>query len=161
MVYLIRMTDSDYYKVGYTGGNLSERLAALQTAAPRKLIVIATIEDGTPADERQIQIQLAHCHTDGGDEWFELAEGQAQQLTKGWQHDVTVEWYGRYRETSQAGGIHASHVRQVRRGQQDATPGGIKDVFHAGWENAVHPGDQPVVFPVREEHNERIEADRE
>ena len=156
------MDRTDYYKIGYTGGEVFERLAALQTGNPQRLIVRSILETGTLADEQRIQTSLAHCRTDGGDEWFELTDDQVQQLTKGWSEpNEQPQWAGYYREASQAGGLHAADVRPVRRGQQDTTPARIKDVFHAGFKDGVSTGDQPIVIPLRKEYNQRIETDRE
>jgi hypothetical protein len=156
MVYLIHMSDTDFYKVGYTGGPVEERLATLQTGNPLHLTVLAVLGEGTLADEQQIHTRLSAYRTSGGDEWFKLTEDQAIQLTQEWSHcDVTPEWTGCYRAEGQAGRLHAYDVRPICRRQQDTVARRIQNVFHAGQEDAVHAGHQPVFFPVRQKHNQR------
>lgn len=77
MIYLINMLDTKYYKVGYTSKKTAaDRLAALQTGCPRKLILLAEGE-GSEKDEANIHLEIWRYRTDGGDEWFELPDDVA------------------------------------------------------------------------------------
>jgi hypothetical protein len=80
MIYLINMLDTKYYKVGYTSNATAvNRLAALQTGCPRRLILLAE-GDGNEKDEANIHLDIWRYHTDGGDEWFELPDNVANKL---------------------------------------------------------------------------------
>lgn len=80
MIYLINMLDTQYYKVGYTSKTTAaDRLAALQTGCPRKLILLAEGE-GSEKDEAIIHLEIWRYRTDGGDEWFELPDDVAKNI---------------------------------------------------------------------------------
>ncbi len=65
MVYFVKMTGTNFVKIGYTGGDITRRLTMLQTGCPRKLQVIATLE-GDEALEASYQLRYLIYKTDGG-----------------------------------------------------------------------------------------------
>lgn len=160
MVYILRQSDSDYYKIGYTDKDSADaRLASLQTGNPRRLIIVGIITDGTLEDEALLHCRLSGYRTDGGDEWFELPAEVAQKILEEGVSNGKAEWTGHYRAGCEAGGIYAADVRQVSGGQQDAVAARIQDVFHAGWKDAVPTSDQPIIFPIGTEYDKRCKTD--
>jgi len=85
VVYVIRMDGTDYYKIGYTSRDISDRLAELQTGNPRRLSVVSTIE-GDEAQEERLHRLFAHCQTEVRNEWFHLSGKQIEEITNGVQH---------------------------------------------------------------------------
>lgn len=59
-----------HVKIGYTAGDLATRITAIQTGAPEKLEVLASI-DGMFRTERKLHQRFARHHSHG--EWFHLA----------------------------------------------------------------------------------------
>ena len=111
MVYLIRMTGSDYYKIGYTSGDVAIRCAALQTGAPRLLEVVAVIPNGTEQDETRLHAQWIQYRTDGGEEWFAIPADRQADLARGFYERDDCH-------PSPVIGSSAFDVRPVRGGQQ-------------------------------------------
>ena len=107
------MSDTRYYKVGYTSNaTAASRLAALQTGCPRRLILLAEGE-GSEKDEAIIHLEIWKYHTDGGDEWFELPDDVADNLTA----KIGV-MNGNSKIQRSFSGSSPVDVRQVRGGQQ-------------------------------------------
>ena len=70
-IYFIRMTGTDYVKVGYSA-NVGARMSQLQTASPFPLSLISTQESSNMrADELAWHRKLAQYHVRG--EWFQLS----------------------------------------------------------------------------------------
>lgn len=70
-VYLIRMGDTSYHKVGISQLDISQRLAQLQTANPIELVLLAHYRQDDPLEvERSIHKALRPFHARG--EWFNL-----------------------------------------------------------------------------------------
>ena len=119
------MVGTNYYKIGYTSrGDMAGRLAELQTACPRRLEVVATIE-GTEATEAEMHLLYWQYRTDGGAEWFEIPPDKAKGFDNG-----NAE-QGQYRGA--VGGASAFDVRPLRRRQQYAVADPRKDVPGDGW----------------------------
>ena len=128
MLYFIRMLDTDYYKVGYTSkADAEKRLAALQTGCPRKLSVIA-IGDGNENDESVIHLSIWKYKTDGGDEWFELPEDEANIIIT----RLGEINHGNNQVQRSFSGASAFDVRSVCRGQQYKTTDRGEDVSIEG-----------------------------
>lgn len=72
-VYVIRMVGTDYYKIGYTESNVSNRLKQLQTGNPHKLELVTWFY-GTTADEGALHKDFAHKRAPAGNEWFALSK---------------------------------------------------------------------------------------
>lgn len=78
-VYLIRMGDTTYHKVGISQTDVRQRLAQLQTASPIDLILLAYYEQPDPLEvERAIHRALREYHARG--EWFNLPTSIALAL---------------------------------------------------------------------------------
>jgi hypothetical protein len=74
MIYIIRMLETDYYKIGFTNdADVSTRIKALQTGCPRKIVAVSIFEGGYEL-EGKIQGLLSKYRTDGGTEWFNIPE---------------------------------------------------------------------------------------
>lgn len=70
-IYYIACSETTRLKIGYTSGDVSKRLKALQTGSAGKLRLIA-MHPGTQANERNIHNEFAHKRIHG--EWFEMSE---------------------------------------------------------------------------------------
>jgi len=155
MVYILKMQDTDYYKIGFTDGDVESRIDSLQTGNPHKLILVAIFRDASQLIEQNIQGRLSGFRTDGGSEWFYLSDEIINDLISRYQGEVESEeqnWTGYYREGSSAGGVYAHDVRPIRRDEND-TSRRIKVLLHARWEDALHSSGQHIVIPVGKEHN--------
>ena len=83
MIYIIRMADTDYYKIGFTNHETpKQRLDQLQTACPRKLSIVAILV-GDEKTESELHIRAWQYRTDGGSEWFQIPADVGQELTEG------------------------------------------------------------------------------
>jgi transcriptional regulator of acetoin/glycerol metabolism len=68
VIYFIREAVSEgRIKIGYTAGAVLERLAALQTSNPNKLVVVAELP-GSLFEESRLHDRFASCRVHG--EWF-------------------------------------------------------------------------------------------
>ena len=67
-VYFIMSDKTQAIKIGFTGGNVKNRLSALQTAHPYKLKVLATL-NGNRSYEKELHQRFAQFRLEG--EWFE------------------------------------------------------------------------------------------
>ena len=70
-VYFIACEETQRVKIGYTKGNVTKRLKALQTGAAGQLRFIAK-QPGSPETERAIHDKFAAHRLHG--EWFEMSE---------------------------------------------------------------------------------------
>lgn len=78
-VYLIRMGDTSYHKVGISQFDISQRLAQLQTANPIELVLLAYHQQEDPLEvERAIHKVLRPFHARG--EWFSLPTDDIMQV---------------------------------------------------------------------------------
>ena len=110
MIYIIRMVETDFYKIGYTGHESpTRRMRNLQTACPRRLDLIAIFE-GDEALERELHRRVWQYRTDGGEEWFQIPLEVVKELTNGSQPD------SKHQGSTQ--GSSAFDVRPLRGGQQ-------------------------------------------
>ncbi len=66
-VYFIKSEKTDEIKIGYTSGEVKNRLRSLQTGHPYKLKILATLS-GTRDDERSLHEKFANSRLKG--EWF-------------------------------------------------------------------------------------------
>lgn len=79
MVYVIRMEDSNYFKIGYTAdSNISTRLKNLQTGCPFPLNIHRIFPHGDPSWEVDMHRYFAESQTTG--EWFNLSPEDALWL---------------------------------------------------------------------------------
>ncbi len=67
-IYFIRAEATQEIKIGFTGGDVSKRIAALQTGHPRKLSLITTVP-GFFGYEKALHKRFDHIRLNG--EWFE------------------------------------------------------------------------------------------
>lgn len=74
-VYCIQSTDGGPVKIG-KARSVEKRLAALQTAHPYKLTVIATIQNGGREMERKLHRRFADRRLNG--EWFDIAKTEVE-----------------------------------------------------------------------------------
>ena len=113
------MTNSDYYKIGFTNRNAERRLSDLQTACPCALEIIATLE-GSEDQEKELHRLMWKYRTNGGDEWFEFDKATLERIIS---YDFRLnEHKGSINRAS------AYDVRSVRGGQFDPTPNSREDV---------------------------------
>lgn len=80
MIYFIQDEGSLLIKIGYTGGDPTERMRSLQTANGSRLVLIAAIP-GEPKDERSLHERFAGSRAVG--EWFKLTPDLMQFLAAG------------------------------------------------------------------------------
>lgn len=98
LVYFIRFSGTNYYKVGKTG-NLLGRLAQLRTAMPLdpKVIVTARVRNAEIV-ENSLKLYLHPYSTpSGGTEWYELEEEQVDFIVN---YLKMVEYLDKFPETS-------------------------------------------------------------
>lgn len=77
-VYLIRMGDTNYFKVGISR-DVNDRLAGLQTATPFALTLVDYAEQDNPLGvERDIHKALRQCQV--RNEWFQCDESYILQI---------------------------------------------------------------------------------
>lgn len=69
MIYFV--TDGENVKIGYTNGNLAQRLSQIQTGNPKRLKVLGTMEGGKQK-ERELHQQWSGARRSG--EWFSLTD---------------------------------------------------------------------------------------
>ena len=143
MVYVLRMSGTKCYKIGFTSGVTPDiRIASLQTSCPYKLELIGILKGGTEFDERCLQSQFVMSKTDGGDEWFELDDSQIEYLSTylNGGHDE----HNNYQCPDS--GTSAFNVRPICGGQQHEIGIRRENVLDKGtpFDNAR---DQPV-FPL-------------
>lgn len=80
LLYLIRIEDTDYHKIGITShDDLQQRLGSLQTSIPYTLIVLRAIDLDTPRTlETDLHTHLKQYRARG--EWFLLATDKIQTI---------------------------------------------------------------------------------
>ena len=71
MIYLVRMTGTDFYKIGHTS-NVQKRICSLQTGCPTQLIVIIT-SSGCQKKEKEIQDFFNDHKVRKNGEWFKFS----------------------------------------------------------------------------------------
>lgn len=76
-VYLIHAVGSDFYKIGWTSGSVSERVKSLQCGCPFSLCVVARMP-GDRSVERDLHERLREARVHG--EWFTLTFDQMFNL---------------------------------------------------------------------------------
>lgn len=67
MIYFIQNENTKAIKIGYTGGEVSRRVAQLQTSSSERLKLLGSIA-GAQTDEAFLHSQFAACRLSG--EWF-------------------------------------------------------------------------------------------
>ena len=75
----MQMLGTELYKVGFTRGLASERLASLQTACPLPLKLRFEF-DGSTALESWIHRKWRHCSSGGGAEWLKLSSDELEDV---------------------------------------------------------------------------------
>ncbi|HSN77454.1 MAG TPA: GIY-YIG nuclease family protein, partial [Anaerolineae bacterium] len=78
-IYVLRHSDDDIWKIGYTNGDASARLKQLQTGNPDKLELYAEFPGDVPL-EKAIHEHLTLCHTTGGSEWFVASQDEIDEV---------------------------------------------------------------------------------
>jgi hypothetical protein len=71
MIYFIRQAETNYIKIGYTGGDVYKRLATLQTGSPHKLKIMFVI-NGDRNREKKLHSLFSDYFISG--EWFDMPE---------------------------------------------------------------------------------------
>ena len=74
MLYMIRMENTNFYKIGYPQ-NIKKRMKSLQTGCPSKLSIIIT-SVGSMKKEIQIQDLFKDYKTRENSEWFEFSHNE-------------------------------------------------------------------------------------
>ncbi len=152
-VYVLRMAQSNYFKVGHTTNSVESRRQALQTGNPQQLDVYAVIEtDKAYEFEGRLHRDLFSHKTNGGDEWFEIEpielDKHIKKLLGGFNHDWPTRYYDK---ESQVRGLHTYNVRPLPGGQQDSIASGRQDVLLARNPAVVSASSERVVIPKRQE----------
>lgn len=81
-VYLLHMVGTDYYKVGYTFRGITQRITALQTGCPSRIVCVRKAWVVSPKRwERKIHKALADFRAEG--EWFKLPAWRLEILIEG------------------------------------------------------------------------------
>ena len=78
-IYVLRHSDDDIWKIGYTNGDASARPSQLQTGNPDKLELYAEFPGDVPL-EKAIHEHLTLCHTTGGSEWFVASQDEIDEV---------------------------------------------------------------------------------
>jgi len=79
--YVYIVTDGSHYKIGITSGDVSRRLAQLQTGNPRRLRIVKVIGSDDPArTEHTLHVMLQHRRGHG--EWFKLSPSELEILKR-------------------------------------------------------------------------------
>ena len=77
MIYLVRAGETNLYKIGYTGGQVKNRVKGLQTSCPHKLSITKEV-DGSQSKERQLHEIFIDNRQQG--EWFEFDEKTLEKV---------------------------------------------------------------------------------
>jgi hypothetical protein len=150
MIYIIKMIDTNFYKIGFTDSDSPDsRIASLQTGCPRKIELIGTVA-GSERDEVWLQSQFTIYKSGGGQEWFNLPEEAVQNLMILLRKENLDEYQ---HDQCSIGGASAFDVRPLSGGQQHPTPERRKDVPHKR-SSFDHTRDQPV-FPALRRKREK------
>ena len=154
-VYILRMSETNYFKIGYTANSVKARVRSLQTGAPRKLAVYAVCELGDAwLLERRMHQDLFDCKTDGGEEWFELEPANLDAYLERLEKEYDREWFTRCdTATDQVKGLYSNYVRQVPRRQRDKASSGGEDVLLARHPSSVLAQGERFIVPERQELN--------
>ena len=70
-IYYISCNETSRVKIGFTKGNVTKRLKALQTGSTTKLGILAA-HSGTMDEEKALHRKFANCHVRG--EWFDATD---------------------------------------------------------------------------------------
>lgn len=71
IIYILRMGETDYYKIGHTTSDMETRISALQTGNPFPLIIREIFDGCSPYLEKELHRKLSFFTvTGGGSEWF-------------------------------------------------------------------------------------------
>ena len=100
LVYVIKMGDTDYYKIGLTK-DINKRIAQLQTGNPLTLTVVTTfnfnnVYNSTTVSrgiEHEFHKQFEYCKCIG--EWFKFSYGEVEKIIKLSQQKIanTEDWF--------------------------------------------------------------------
>lgn len=103
MLYLIRAQGTDFYKIGFTSGDITKRLKSLQTSSPHKLAVIILNKNGTRKDENFLHRLLSQYKTDSNNEWFKLSNELVDLITRQFSTNIenTLSWTSFFRGESE------------------------------------------------------------
>lgn len=71
MIYLIKAEETNLYKIGYTAGKSKNRIKAMQTGCPHKLLVVEEVA-GAVEKEKWLHKSFSEYRKQG--EWFEFDE---------------------------------------------------------------------------------------
>lgn len=78
MVYVINMRGTSHYKVGFTNGEPLRRMAALQTANPIPLDLVAAVDGGRDLEAKVLRRWGRSSRAEG--EWLTLSKKQLARL---------------------------------------------------------------------------------
>jgi len=88
-IYLIRLAETDHYKIGYTNGDPQKRLAQLQTGNSQPLHVVDSFSCVGTRTEKTLHTLFQKARLSG--EWFELTELDVKNiLNEGWRIENNV-----------------------------------------------------------------------
>ena len=79
MIYLVKAEETNLYKIGYTKGQVKNRVKGLQTSCPHKLSVVKEVE-GSQSKERQLHEIFIENRQQG--EWFEFVGKTLEKVFK-------------------------------------------------------------------------------
>lgn len=82
-IYMIRAENTDYYKIGITGGDPVDRMRQIQGGNPFKLILMTFCQvEGYIKAEQMFHRMLARYKAPGGSEWFEIPQNLASIIER-------------------------------------------------------------------------------
>tara|TARA_R100000664_G_scaffold10429_2_gene17233 strand:+ start:1183 stop:1680 length:498 start_codon:yes stop_codon:yes gene_type:complete len=90
MIYLVKAEETNLYKIGYTKGQVKNRVKGLQTSCPHKLSIVKEV-DGSLSKERQLHEIFAENRQQG--EWFKFNEKTLEKV-----FDTMEESYIHYQQ---------------------------------------------------------------
>ena len=90
MIYLVKAEEKNLYKIGYTKGQVKNRVKGLQTSCPHKLSIVKEV-DGSLSKERQLHEIFAENRQQG--EWFKFNEKTLEKV-----FDTMEESYIHYQQ---------------------------------------------------------------
>lgn len=79
MIYVIKLTNTNFIKVGYTS-NISDRLASYKNTIPNEMIEFFIVKEGTRDDENYYRDKYREYKTKSNSEWLNLSDELIEEL---------------------------------------------------------------------------------
>lgn len=100
MIYVIKLTNTNFIKVGYTS-NISCRLASYKNTIPNEMIEFFIVKEGTRDDENYYRDKYREYKTKSNSEWLNLSDELIEELLLDFNNTKNIkinkqskkEWY--------------------------------------------------------------------